>query len=132
MRVRWWYMPTHDLAPELPIIARATSEQGTKYLAQLGAQDVIHPELEGGLEIIRHILLQLGSHYQRFFATQRPFAMIIMICTSILKKSADSYMISSMLPTASRYTGFTSLKEIHSLDKHLQKQICGRAPGHRW
>lgn len=56
-----------DLAPELPIIARATSEQGTKHLAQLGAQDVIHPELEGGLEIIRHTLLQLGYPLPEIF-----------------------------------------------------------------
>jgi monovalent cation:H+ antiporter-2, CPA2 family len=56
-----------DLSPELPIIARATSEAGTKHLAQLGAQDVIHPELEGGLEIIRHTLLQLGYPLQEVF-----------------------------------------------------------------
>lgn len=49
-----------DLAPELPIIARASSVDGTKRLAELGAHDVIHPELEGGLEIVRHTLLQLG------------------------------------------------------------------------
>ena len=49
-----------DIAPELPIIARATSEEGTRRLTELGAQDVIHPELEGGLEIVRHTLLQLG------------------------------------------------------------------------
>jgi monovalent cation:H+ antiporter-2, CPA2 family len=49
-----------DLAPKLPIIARAGSEEGTKRLTELGAQDVIHPELEGGLEIVRHTLLQLG------------------------------------------------------------------------
>ena len=48
-----------DLAPELPIIARATTEEGIKHLAELGAQDVIHPELEGGLEIVRHTLLKL-------------------------------------------------------------------------
>jgi monovalent cation:H+ antiporter-2, CPA2 family len=54
----------HDLAPELPIIARASSEEGTKHLADLGAQDVIHPELEGGLEIVRHTLLQLGFPLQ--------------------------------------------------------------------
>jgi CPA2 family monovalent cation:H+ antiporter-2 len=29
-------------------------------LAQLGAHDVIHPELEGGLEIMRHTLLRLN------------------------------------------------------------------------
>ncbi|HNS62416.1 MAG TPA: cation:proton antiporter [Anaerolineales bacterium] len=48
-----------DINPELPIIARATSEEGIDRLTQLGAQDVIHPELEGGLEIVRHALLKL-------------------------------------------------------------------------
>lgn len=56
-----------DLAPELPIVARATSVEGTKQLAQLGAQDVIHPELEGGLEIVRHTLLQLGFPLQDIY-----------------------------------------------------------------
>jgi CPA2 family monovalent cation:H+ antiporter-2 len=56
-----------DLAPDLPIIARATSEEGTKRLAQLGAQHVIHPELEGGLEIMRHTLLQLGFPLQEIY-----------------------------------------------------------------
>ena len=49
-----------DLAPDLPIIARATTEEGIDQLAKLGAQDVIHPELEGGLEIVRHTLLKLN------------------------------------------------------------------------
>jgi CPA2 family monovalent cation:H+ antiporter-2 len=56
-----------DLAPNLPIIARATTEEGTKQLTQLGAQDVIHPELEGGLEIVRHTLLQLGFPLQEIY-----------------------------------------------------------------
>jgi CPA2 family monovalent cation:H+ antiporter-2 len=56
-----------DLAPDLPIIARAISEEGTKRLTQLGAQDVIHPELEGGLEIVRHTLLQLGFPLQEIY-----------------------------------------------------------------
>ena len=56
-----------DIAPELPIIARATSEEGTKRLTDLGAQEVIHPELEGGLEIVRHTLLQLGFPLQEIF-----------------------------------------------------------------
>ena len=47
-------------APELPIIARASTEEGVTQLGQLGAQHVIHPEMEGGLEIVRHTLLQLG------------------------------------------------------------------------
>jgi len=49
-----------DLAPELPIIARATTTQGVRQLTSLGAQHVVHPELEGGLEIVRYTLLQLG------------------------------------------------------------------------
>jgi monovalent cation:H+ antiporter-2, CPA2 family len=49
-----------DIAPELPIIARATTQDGIDRLAEFGAQDVIHPELEGGLEIMRHTLLALG------------------------------------------------------------------------
>lgn len=49
-----------NLAPGLPIIARAATEEGTRRLSQLGAREVIHPELEGGLEIVRHTLLHLG------------------------------------------------------------------------
>jgi monovalent cation:H+ antiporter-2, CPA2 family len=49
-----------DLAPNLPIIARAATQSGVQRLTRLGAQDVIHPELEGGLEVVRHTLLALG------------------------------------------------------------------------
>ena len=49
-----------DIAPNLPIIARAATQAGLKRLSDLGAQLVIHPELEGGLQVIRHTLLQLG------------------------------------------------------------------------
>jgi CPA2 family monovalent cation:H+ antiporter-2 len=48
-----------QIAPDLPIIARAASPSGTKSLAELGANDVIYPELEGGLEVLRHTLLAL-------------------------------------------------------------------------
>jgi len=49
-----------ELAPGLPVIARAATLAGVKQLSELGAQDVIHPELEGGLEVVRHTLLRLG------------------------------------------------------------------------
>lgn len=49
-----------QLAPQLPIVARAITRSGVNRLAELGAQDVIHPELEGGLEIVRHTLIRLG------------------------------------------------------------------------
>ena len=31
-----------------------------RHLQELGANDVIHPELEGGLQVVRHTLLRLG------------------------------------------------------------------------
>jgi CPA2 family monovalent cation:H+ antiporter-2 len=49
-----------DQAPDLPIIVRAATDAGVERLALLGAQQVIHPELEGGLQIVRRTLLQLG------------------------------------------------------------------------
>jgi CPA2 family monovalent cation:H+ antiporter-2 len=48
-----------DLAPSLPVIARASTTSGVERLSTLGAQDVIHPELEGGLEVVRHTLMRL-------------------------------------------------------------------------
>jgi CPA2 family monovalent cation:H+ antiporter-2 len=49
-----------ELAPDLPIIVRAETDFGLKRMASLRAQQVIHPELEGGLQIVRRTLLQLG------------------------------------------------------------------------
>ncbi len=49
-----------NLNPELPIIARAATEEGVHNLAELGADRIVHPELEGGLEIVHHTLLELG------------------------------------------------------------------------
>lgn len=46
--------------PDLPIVVRAATESGIKRLAMLGADHVVHPELEGGLQIVRRTLLQLG------------------------------------------------------------------------
>ncbi|HEX5690344.1 MAG TPA: cation:proton antiporter, partial [Roseiflexaceae bacterium] len=47
------------LAPDLPIVARAATTSGVRRLADHGAREVIHPELEGGLEIVRYTLLAL-------------------------------------------------------------------------
>ena len=56
-----------DIAPELPIIARATTQDGIDRLAEFGAQEIVHPELEGGLEIVRYTLLQLGFPLQEIY-----------------------------------------------------------------
>ncbi len=49
-----------NLNPHLPIIARAATTDGVHHLFKLGAQHVVHPELEGGLEMVHDTLLQLG------------------------------------------------------------------------
>jgi CPA2 family monovalent cation:H+ antiporter-2 len=49
-----------QLAHSLPIVARASTRDGVRRLHELRARDVIHPELEGGLEVVRHTLLLLG------------------------------------------------------------------------
>jgi CPA2 family monovalent cation:H+ antiporter-2 len=48
-----------DQAPALPIVVRAATSTGLRRLRALGTWDVIQPELEGGLEIVRHTLLAL-------------------------------------------------------------------------
>ncbi|PKN91641.1 MAG: sodium:proton exchanger [Chloroflexi bacterium HGW-Chloroflexi-6] len=53
-----------DLNPDLPIVARAASEDGVKLLSEQGANHTIHPELEGGLEMVHHTLLSLGYPLQ--------------------------------------------------------------------
>jgi monovalent cation:H+ antiporter-2, CPA2 family len=48
------------VAPALPVVARTGTAQGVMRLSKLGAAVVINPELEGGLEVMRHTLLLLG------------------------------------------------------------------------
>ena len=47
-------------SPDLHIVARAASDKSVTNLYSLGAHYVIHPELEGGLQIVRRTLLELG------------------------------------------------------------------------
>jgi len=56
------------LAPKVPIIARAGTASGVHRLAAIGAQAVVYPELEGGLEVVRHTLLVLGYPVQKIQA----------------------------------------------------------------
>ena len=46
-------------APNLRIVARASSWDGARRLMAAGANDVVRPELEGGIEIVRRTLLDL-------------------------------------------------------------------------
>lgn len=61
-------------APNVPIIVRAASQEGVQQLIALGAQHVIFPELEGGLEMMRETLTRLGyraSHAQGYTGAVR-------------------------------------------------------------
>ncbi len=49
-----------DLAPKLIIVARSATEDGVVNLSRLGANYIVQPELEGGLELVHHTLLELG------------------------------------------------------------------------
>lgn len=51
---------TRSLAPALRIVTRADSADGVEALVAAGVNDVVRPELEGGIELMRHTLLDLG------------------------------------------------------------------------
>jgi CPA2 family monovalent cation:H+ antiporter-2 len=48
-----------DIAPNVPIVARASTWFGARELKSLGATQIVRPELEGGVEIVRRTLLDL-------------------------------------------------------------------------
>ena len=50
----------HAENPHVPIIVRAATREGIDQLHASGAQHVIYPELEGGLEMMREMLDHLG------------------------------------------------------------------------
>ena len=47
-------------APSLPILARVATSGGAAELVRLGAEDLVQPELEGGIELLRRTLRRLG------------------------------------------------------------------------
>ena len=48
-----------QLAPSLHIIARASTWKGARRLAESGVSEIVRPELEGGVEIVRRTLVGL-------------------------------------------------------------------------
>ncbi|MBE3561622.1 MAG: cation:proton antiporter [Ktedonobacteraceae bacterium] len=61
-------------AHTVPLVARAATQAGVQELLTLGASDVIHPELEGGLNIVLQTLLHLGcatNEIQRYIDAVR-------------------------------------------------------------
>jgi CPA2 family monovalent cation:H+ antiporter-2 len=62
-----------DLAPNLTIIANSSTQDGVKLLEHLGANFIIQPELEAGLELVNHTLLELGFPLREVHAYARAF-----------------------------------------------------------
>jgi len=57
-----------DICPQIPIIARAATQEAARHLGELGAGMLVRPELEGGLQILRNALLTLGFPPRRIQA----------------------------------------------------------------
>lgn len=52
-------------APKLHIVARASTREGGRQLSGFGANEIVRPELEGGLQVLRRTLLMLGYPMRR-------------------------------------------------------------------
>jgi monovalent cation:H+ antiporter-2, CPA2 family len=50
----------HDMAPHVPLMVRAITQEHVQRLFSLGASEVIYPELEGGLALVYQTLVHLG------------------------------------------------------------------------
>ncbi|HUR35617.1 MAG TPA: cation:proton antiporter [Vicinamibacterales bacterium] len=59
---------SREVAPGLPVIARAATDHGARQLADLGVTALVRPEFEGGLQILRSTLLALGFPSRRIQA----------------------------------------------------------------
>lgn len=52
-------------APRLHIIARAATREGGRRLSEMGVQEIVRPEFEGGLQVLRRTLLLLNYPMRR-------------------------------------------------------------------
>jgi CPA2 family monovalent cation:H+ antiporter-2 len=84
-----------ELAPHVPIVARAATAAGVQRLAEHGAREVIHPELEGGLEIVRLTLLTLDyplGQVQQYIDAVRHDAYDVAIKTPAEQRTLDQLL----------------------------------------
>ena len=92
-------------APNVPIIVRAASQEGVQRLIALGAQHVIFPELEGGLEMMRETLTRLGyraSDAQGYTGAVRSSRYDLSVSTD-----AEQYALEQMLGEGKRSESIT-------------------------
>lgn len=106
-------------APDLHIIARASTWEGARRLRARGVNHVVRPELEGGVEIVRRALLELAlplRDVQRYTDTvrregldesERPGAEGVRVLEELLKADADFDVAWVSLVAASPIAGLT-------------------------
>jgi CPA2 family monovalent cation:H+ antiporter-2 len=93
-------MTAKKQAPNLRIVSRASTWDGARRLKAAGATDVVRPELEGGLEIVRRTLLDLDlrmTDVQRYVDIVRREGL-----DEADRPSADQARLLDELVTASR------------------------------
>ena len=63
-----------QINPNLDIIARAHSDSELEFLKKRGVSEVVRPETEAGIELVRHILCRLNmpmAKVEEIIASQR-------------------------------------------------------------
>ena len=58
----------HAQSPAVRVVARADTDDAVEALVAVGADDIVRPELEGGIELMSHTLLDLGYRPKQIHA----------------------------------------------------------------
>jgi CPA2 family monovalent cation:H+ antiporter-2 len=107
------------LAPHVRIVARASTWEGARRLRAEGADDVVRPELEGGVEIVRRTLLDLDlpvADVQRYSElvrsegldeSERPSAVRARVLDQLLRASRELEIVWVILDADSPLVGKT-------------------------
>ena len=128
-------------APHLRIVARASTWDGARRLKAAGANEVVRPELEGGVEIVRRTLLDLDLPRRTCSATpsssgardwtrvERPSAERARMLDDLVAASNDLAMDWVTLTEGSRVAGATIGASRFRADTGASIVAIGRADG---
>jgi CPA2 family monovalent cation:H+ antiporter-2 len=119
------------LAPQVPLIVRATTQQGVLRLLALGANEVIHPELEGGLDIVRQTLNYLGyeeKKTQAYLTAVRHDHYDVAVSNEAEQETLAAI---SKSPTARVWLSWISITRQSALIGQTLRQINSATPGGR-
>ncbi|NLC58006.1 MAG: sodium:proton exchanger [Armatimonadetes bacterium] len=115
-----------EAAPQLPIVVRSATHAGMRRLSELGAQEVIYPEMEGGIEVLRHLLLMLGypvleaqqyadavrrTQYKPAFATDEERRVLDQLLRSVRGMEIAWTVLAAGSPAAAKTLGDARIRE---------------------